>query len=373
MSPPKSQTTSTQTSSPSPSSPPRRRFWTPHWEARDVAPLISLAVMAAFFAAATADYTGMASLAEAPGRVWWTSAFLRITTLEQILSQGAVLAIVSAGLTFVLLCGEIDLAVGMSALLAACCCGWLLQAGHGVAASLVAPLVLATSLGAVGGGLTNYSKLPSFIISLAMMFIAQGLAQYITRGQTFAVPEVLKTIGNSGWSIPLGTEVNHKGVEIERSFITPYSTMIAAAIMLLGHLVLTHTPFGRWVYMTGGARTAARLAGVRCGLVVVAVMTISAAAAGVGGLVNAGRLHSASMDQNADLLLAAVACVVLGGTSLFGGEGSMPKTVVGVVTFTVLRIGLIQIRWIDDNARQLLTGCVLMAALVMNGLLAKKR
>ena len=142
--------------------------------------------------------------------------------------------------------------------------------------------------------------------------------------------------------------------------------------MVIGHIVLVHTRFGRYVYMVGGNREAARLAGVRTGRIVVACLAICALTAGIGGLVNAGRLNSVSLDQNADLLLNAVACVVLGGTSLFGGEGSMPKTVIGVLTFTVLNLGLAQINWIDDLARQLLMGVVLLVALVINGVLAKR-
>src|SRR5262249_18937115 len=118
---------------------------------------------------------------------------------------------------------------------------------------------------------------------------------------------------------------------------------------------------------------AARLAGVRTHRIVIACLAISALAAGLGGLVNAGRLGSVTLDQNADLLLNAVACVVLGGTSLFGGEGGSPRTVVGVLTLSVLRVGLDKITWIDNYMRTLLLGAVLLAALVLNGFLVRRR
>jgi ribose transport system permease protein len=137
--------------------------------------------------------------------------------------------------------------------------------------------------------------------------------------------------------------------------------------------VLEHTRFGRYVYMTGGNRDAARLAGVRTGRIVVACLAISGLTAGLAGLVNAGRLTNFTLDQNKDLLLHAVACVVLGGTSLFGGEGSIPKTIVGALTFTVLNVGLMQINWINDLSRQMVTGLVLMAALAINGILSRRR
>jgi ribose transport system permease protein len=220
------------------------------------------------------------------------------------------------------------------------------------------PLVSAVALGLVSGFLTAWSRMPSFIITLAMMYVAQGSARYLTRSETLDVPSVLKTIGN-------------RGIDVTERFNLPYSALLAGAIMLAGHLVLVHTRFGRYVYMVGGNREAARLAGVRTGRIVVACLAVCALTAGIGGLVNAGRLNSVSLDQNADLLLNAVACVVLGGTSLFGGEGSMCKTVIGVLTFTVLNLGLAQIAWIDDLARQLLMGVVLLVALVINGVLAK--
>ena len=327
-----------------------RRSRLPRFEARDVAPLVSLAILVVFFTVAT------------------RFGFLKLITVEQVLKQGAVLGIVSVGLTFVLLCGEIDLAVGMLALWTAAFCGWSFQrfvlvggeSAGGVLLVILIPLSSSLLLGLVSGTLTVWARLPSFIITLAMMNIAEGAARFLTQSETFPVPEVLKTLGN-------------RGFDLTDRFTLPYGAVLAVGVFAVGHVVLQHTRFGRYVYMTGANREAARLAGVRTGLIVVACLAISACTAGLGGLVNAGRLTSISQDQNRDLLLSAVACVVLGGTSLFGGEGGIGKTVIGVLTFTVLNVGLVQIDWIDDLARQLLMGLVLLTALVVNGLLAKGR
>jgi len=323
------------------------------WEPQDIAPAVSLAALIVFFSIA------------APG-------FFRWNTLVTAMQQGAVLAIVSAGLTFVLLAAEIDLAVGAVALWTACCCGWLFQnwatqttegrfvASPGfVATVIVLPLLTSLLLGTLSGFLTVQSRLPSFIISLAMMFISQGAARYITRGQAFRVPELLNYVGNRG--------LEHEGLTV-----VPYSAMLAAVIMLVGHIVLQYTRFGRYVYMTGGNRQAARLAGIPTGVIVTACLAISAVTAGIGGLVNAGRMTSVTLDQNQDLLLSALACIVLGGTSLFGGEGSMGKTLVGVATFTVLNIGLNSIR-LDDFARPFLMGVILLASLLLNAILSRRQ
>ncbi|MEZ6070228.1 MAG: ABC transporter permease [Pirellulales bacterium] len=231
--------------------------------------------------------------------------------------------------------------------------------GRMVAAVIALPIASPVAIGILSGVLTVWSRLPSFIITLAMMNIANGLARYLTRSEALEVPHLLKTIGNGG-------------IDLTPRIMVPYSAMLALVVLVVGHIVLVHTRFGRYVYMVGGNREAARLAGVRTGLVVAVCLSISALTASVGGLVEAGRLNAATLDQNADLLLEAVACVVLGGTSLFGGEGSMSRTAIGVLTFVVLKVGLNQVGWVNDFARQLLMGGVLMTALVVNGLLAKR-
>jgi ribose transport system permease protein len=328
-------------------------FWS-RWEPRDIAPIVTLVVLFAFFWAAAPD-------------------FRNLGTISRILKQGAVLGIVSVGLTYVLLCGEIDLAVGTVALGTACLCGVLFEqpfaAGTGgkgavsvgmILVVILIPLGVSLIAGLLSGSLTVISRLPSFIITLSMMNISQGLAKYITASRKHEVPEILKLIGNSG-------------ITLSRQVTIPYSALLAGAIMLIGHIVLQHTRFGRYVYMTGGNREAARLAGVRTHRIVIASLALCALTAGLGGLVNAGRLGSVSLDQNADLLLNAVACVVLGGTSLFGGEGSMARTLIGVLTFTMLQVGLADIKWVNEFMRTFLLGVVLLVALVINGLLAQRQ
>lgn len=324
---------------------------------RDFAPLISLFVIVMFFTLTNDE-------------------FLSFGRLRLVLQQGAVLAIVSTGLTFVLLCAEIDLSVGMLALWTACACGVLFEqpfaAGEGgqgdisvttLVVVIVVPLLSSLLLGLISGLLTVSSRLPSFIITLAMMNIADGLSKTLTQSEKFAVPEVLKEIGNGR-------------LRVTDDFYLPYSAILAAAVMILGHVVLQHTRFGRYVYMTGGNREAARLAGVRTGWIVIACLAICAVTAGLGGLVNAGRLGSVTLDQNGELLLSAVACVVLGGTSLFGGEGGIGRTVIGVLTFSVLGVGLSglisEVDFLEDRMRPLLMGVVLMTALVINGFLSRK-
>ncbi len=333
-------------------------------KANEIAPFISLAVLVAFFSIVVED-------------------FLSFNTVTSVLTQGSVLAIAAVGMTFVLLCAEIDLSIGMVALLSACVCGELYERwsaglppetelrGISLVMCMIAPLLMAGILGLASGFFTVSARLPSFIITLAMMNIADGLARYITESQLHKVPPALNSLGNDAFSIGEMT-----GNESFNDLFIPYSALLAAVVMIVGWLMLQYTRFGRYIYMTGGNREAARLAGIRTGLIVTSCLAICAFTAGLAGLLNGGRLNGVTVDQNKDLLLNAVACVVLGGTSLFGGEGSMGRTLVGVVTFTVLSVGLtnVEVPQMEnfDLLRPFLMGIVLLAALLINGYLAKR-
>ena len=352
----------------------------------DFASLISLATLMLVFSVVATD-------------------FVSFGTVTLVLKQGAVLAIVATGLTFVLLCAEIDLSVGMVALLSACLCGVAWESSfaagpkeaNGVAnvsfmttaIVILLPLLIAVLLGLISGWLTVSSGLPSFIITLAMMNIALGLARFLTRSQKFAVPSVLTQLGNG--------RVFEVDFHRFGKLIVPQSALVAAVVLVAAHLVLQHTRFGRYVYMTGGNRQAARLAGVRTERIVIACLAICALTSACGGMITAGRMNGVTLDQNADLLLDAVACVVLGGTSLFGGEGGIGRTLVGVLSFTVLKVGLnltnveylikksplsaglkeawLKASWVTqfDLLRPFLLGIVLMFALVIHGRLVKHR
>ncbi len=350
----------------------------------DFAPVMSLGILALVFSIVASD-------------------FVSFGTLSLILKQGAVLAIVATGLTFVLLCSEIDLSVGMVALLSACVCGVLWESPFAAGLKevngtdsvsfltttivILVPLLIAVLLGLTAGWLTISSGLPSFIITLAMMNIALGLARFLTRSQKFSVPRVLVGLGNDSL-----LDLNFQRFGL---LTIPQSAALAAFVMIAAHLVLQHTRFGRYVYMTGGNRQSARLAGVRTERIVIACLAICAGTAACGGMVTSGRMNGVTLDQNADLLLDAVACVVLGGTSLFGGEGSIGRTLVGVLSFTVLKVGLnltnverlirqlplsagikeawLKASWVTqfDLLRPFLLGVVLMLALVIHGRLVK--
>jgi len=268
---------------------------------------------------------------------------------RNILQQAAALAVMATGITYVLLLGEIDLSIGGVATASGVISSWLLV-------SLNAPGWLCAVIGVLVGvlvGLINglvIAKIgvPSFMTTLAMGTVTTGLAVFLTKGRPiFDVPEVAATLG-TGTLGPI-----------------PIIILVAIVVMFLGWLVARYTRFGRYVYMVGGSREAAQLSGVNSKNITIAVMVISGMLAGLAGVVNTGRLGSANPDIFKDATLDTIACVVLGGTSLFGGVGSVASTGIGLLVFGVLKNGLNLVN-IDIYLKTLITGVILLLALILN-------
>jgi ribose transport system permease protein len=303
--------------------------------ARDLAPFATLVVLVLFFSI-------------------FTDSFLNFVNLRNILAQVSTLAVVSTGITFVLLCGEIDLSIAavatMTGVVAAVLFG---DVGLPGALAVLGGALAATALGLLNGWTTTRIGLPSFMATLATMQIATGLGQYITKGQiVYTLAPILQTLGGSY----LGTSDPWR---------MPVVILMGAGALLIGHFVLTYTKFGRYVYMTGSNREAARLSGINTQNIVAACLAISAFSAGVAGMLNTGRLGSAQGYGLDDMLLDSISAVVLGGTSLFGGEGGIKNTVIGLLIFGVLSNGLNQLQ-LDIYVRLWVRGVILLVALIIN-------
>jgi ribose transport system permease protein len=185
-------------------------------------------------------------------------------------------------------------------------------------------------------------------MTLAMMQIAAGISALLVRGQiAYNVPPLVKTLGS-------GTILG-----------MPSIVVIAALFLAVGHFVLTYTRFGRYVYMVGGNREAAEYAGVNVKLIIAAVMVIGAVCSGVAGMLGVAYYGSAQQNQFDDFLLDAIAAVVVGGTSLFGGRGGIPNTIIGLFVLGVLNKGLDHVD-IDSFLKILIRGLILLLALVIN-------
>lgn len=292
-----------------------------------------------------------------------SQTFLRPVNLNNILSQISTLAIFATGMTFVLLTGEIDLSIGAVAALTGMICAYM-YANLKVQEPfpLLAALGTGTLMGFLSGIASTRFRIPTFMATLAMSLIAGGLTTYLSKGRTISqLPEVAVFLGSGRISLDLPLF----GVIEIRVLV-----IVAAVSLLVGHLVLRYTRFGRYVYMTGASKPAARLAGVNTNIILTAVLTISGFFAGLAGVVSTGRLGSALPGAIPSFLIDTIGAVVLGGTSLSGGRGGMVQTLIGLLIYGTLRNGLDNIPSIDPLLKDVITGIVLFVALVINVLLA---
>ncbi len=303
-----------------------------------IAPLITLVFLVAIFASAS-------------------PSFSTVDNAANILRQVSITAIIATGLTFVILTAEIDLSVASVANAVGIIVAFFtVQEAYVNIANVPLPgafAILFAVLAALAlGGVTAFGVviigIPSFIMTLAMLQIGAGISAMLVRGQiAYNVPALVKTLGS-------GTV-----------FGAPWIVVIAILFLAVGHFVLTYTRFGRYVYMVGGNREAAEYAGVNVKLIVAAVMIIGAFCSGVGGMLGVAYYGSAQQNQFDDFLLDSIAAVVVGGTSLFGGKGGIPNTIIGLFVLGVLNNGLDHVD-IDSFLKILIRGLILLLALVIN-------
>jgi ribose transport system permease protein len=322
-------------------SPPARSFRLGDFlrdQLRNIAPFITLLFLVVFFSLAS-------------------PAFATLDNLQNILQQVSVTAIIAVGLTFVILTAEIDLSVAAVANATAIVLTFFtLQPDYVNIANLpmagpiaiILTLIACCGLGLITAFGVTRIGIPSFIMTLAMMQIGAGISAVLVRGQiAYSVPSLVLTLGSKS----IG------GI--------PWIVIVAAIFLLVAHLVLTYTRFGRYVYMVGGNREAAEYSGVDVRLIVGAVMVISAMCSGVAGMLGVAYFGSAQQNEFDTFLLDAIAAVVVGGTSLFGGRGGIGNTIVGLFVLGVLNNGLDYVK-IDSFLKILIRGIILLIALIVN-------
>jgi ribose transport system permease protein len=305
---------------------------------RNIAPFATLIILVGFFSLA------------AP-------AFATVGNLVNILQQVSVTAMIAVGLTFVILTAEIDLSVAAVANATAIVLTFFTKQPEYVNITnlplpglFAIPLALAACAGLgliTAFGVTKIG-IPSFIMTLAMMQIGAGLSAVLVRGQiAYSIPPLVLTLGSKSL------------------YGVPWIIIVAALMLAVAHLVLSHTRFGRYVYMVGGNREAAEYSGVNVRFVTGAVMTISAVCSGIAGMLGVAYFGSAQQNEFDTFLLDAIAAVVVGGTSLFGGRGGIGNTIVGLFVLGVLNNGLDYVK-IDSFLKILIRGLILLLALIIN-------
>ena len=247
-----------------------------------------------------------------------TDSFLTANNLTNVVRQNAFPAIIAAGMTFVILTGGIDLSVGSVVALSGVLCADAIVHGWGIPAAVILGVATGLAVGVINGLVITRIGVPPFIVTLATMLVVRGVAFKYTDARTIAgLPQEFAAISQS--------------------------TIMAAAMLAVyaaAWILLMRTPFGRHVYAIGGNRDAAWLAGVRVVRVLIATYVICGAGAGLAGVLVASRL-SAGYPRAGELYeLDAIAAVVVGGTSLYGGRGSIWGTIAGAFFIGILNNGL---------------------------------
>jgi ribose transport system permease protein len=250
--------------------------------------------------------------------------FLTIPNLLNVVRQVSIIAIVSFGMTMVILTGGIDLSVGsMLAFSGAVTAGMIVNSGLNVFLAILIGLAAGTALGLFNGIAVAKAKLPAFIVTLAMMTIARGFTLIYTNGRPISgFDETFRFFG-AGY---LGR--------------IPVPVVIMFLLLFIIYVLLKKTPLGRYIYAIGGNEKATKLSGINTDKIKIAVYALNGFLAAVSGIILTSRLNSAQPMAGEGYELDAIAAVVLGGTSLSGGSGGVVGTIVGALIIAVLNNGL---------------------------------
>ncbi|MGH9246662.1 MAG: ABC transporter permease [Acidimicrobiales bacterium] len=274
--------------------------------------------------------------------------FLTFSNLMNIVRQTTPISIMAVGMAFALSAREIDLSIGAVVALASLVTGVLLRDAN-MAVAILGGLGVGLVVGLVNGLITVKVRIPSFLVTLGTLSIVTGLARTITDLQ--AVPILNQTYNDAFGSGAIG------------SVSVLFAWTLAGT--LIGHAVYRHTTFGRHVLATGGNRAAADSVGIRTDRVRVAVLVVSATTAALAGMLYAGRLHGARYTLGETDLLTVIAAVVIGGTSLFGGRGSILGAVVGSIIMGMVNNGLI-LMGLDVAEQMMARGVIIILAVALS-------
>ena len=292
-------------------------------------------------------------------------------------SHVAIYGILAIGMLLVILNGGIDLSVGSTLGLAGCVAGFLMQGvqidSFGV---ILYPPVWAVALltcalgafvGLVNGVLIAWFRVPAFVASLGVLYVARGVALLMTNGLTFNNLGGKPELGNTGFDW-LG--FNRLG--FTREWSVPIGVVVLATLAILAGLMLSRTAFGRWLYASGGNERAAELSGVPVKRVQITVYVLSGICAAIAGLVLSSQLTSAGPTAGTTYELTAIAAVVIGGAALTGGRGTIRGTMLGAFVIGFLSDGLVIIG-VSSYWQTVFTGAVIVLAVLLNSIQYKPK
>ncbi len=279
-----------------------------------------------------------------------SDAFATSANLLNVARQASLIFLIAAGLTLVILTAGLDLSIGVNVGLSACIAATALKASGSPALGLLAGIACGSAIGLANGLLITLLRLPSFIATYGMLWMVQGYTYYYMAGGTlYGFPESFRAIG-SGHFI---------GV--------PIPVFLMAGFLALGAVFLRRTTWGHEIYAIGANPVAARLSGIPVRKRLVLVYIACGAMCGLAAIVYLARLNSAEADIGESLLLPALAAPLIGGTSLFGGVGTLSGTLVGALILTLVLNGM-NLLTINANWQPFVTGLIVLIAMFFDTL-----
>lgn len=305
-----------------------------------------------------------------------TPSFRQVSTIQNLFQQAAINTIVAVGMTFVIITAGIDLSAGSILGFVGTLTAMTLMSPAVVARFGSGAMPLAFLVGILGGALVGFLngaavawlRMQPFIVTLATMWAVRGVALVLTDGSP---------IGTVDPSQPLAVARNdllqHHFTMLGMGYAgpLPIPALIALIVVAVGHVLLTRTVFGRHVYALGGNAEAARLSGVNVSKVRVWVFTISGTLTAVAAVILMSRLVSGQPTAGQGYELYAIAAVVVGGTSLFGGSGSVVGSAIGALIIGVINMGL-NLHGVSSFWQNIVTGAIIFVAVLMDELLRRR-
>jgi len=284
-----------------------------------------------------------------------TPHFLTVANALNVMEQTSINAIVAIGMTFVIISGGIDLSVGSLVAVSGVVLASALKAGWSIPLAIAAGLGVGAATGLLNGLVIAFGRLPPFIMTLGMMSVARGAALLMTDGRPIS-----------------GFDASFRSIATGRIVGVPAPIVLTLALYAIAHFVLSRTRFGRYVYGIGGNEEATRLSGVNVRFHKTMVYVVSGVMSAIAAMLLTARLNSAQPIAGIMYELDAIAAVVIGGTSLSGGEGHLGGTLIGALTMGVLRNGL-NLLGVSSFLQQLVIGVVIIVAVLVDIMVKEKR
>lgn len=280
--------------------------------------------------------------------------FLSGSNLIDLLRSISFLLIVSVGITYVLLGASLDMSIGSVMGLGGAICGLCLVNNLPIWLSIILGLLAAAAVGVVNAILIVNCQIPALIATLGTMYVARGVVNVLTKGEPYyPLPDAFKKLGQGTLS----------GI--------PYSVFIAAAVVLAAHFVIKKTTYGRSLMAVGGNREAARLSGISVKKVLFSAHVMVSLLAGFVGIIMAARLSSAQPNAGEGWEMTAVAAVIIGGTSMYGGFGSVMGTILGCALMETISNAMVLLH-VSVYWQKIAIGVIMVAAVGMDTFRLKK-